>query len=484
MTVTACVDIERTMNDTRAGQAHASRPTDLAGWLAYLERQHPVSIDLGLERVAEVAARMGLLSDSLAGRVISVAGTNGKGSTVAMLEALARTHGYSTATYTSPHLLRYNERLRLDGVEAGDATLIAGFAHVEDARLAGEPISLTYFEAGTLAALACIAERRPDLAILEVGLGGRLDAVNVIDADVAVVTTVAQDHAAFLGTDLQGIGREKAGIMRSGRPAVLGSRDLPASVRETAKALGAPVHALGCDFHRQDAGQAGDAGASLWSWTGLDDDGITLTLSALPDPGLPLDNAATALQALMLAGIELDVVRCRQGLAEVTLNGRMQWLGNWCLDVAHNPHAAHYVAKRLAERSCRGRRGSQGRRYGLLGMLADKDAEGVVEALAPQVDAWVTVSLDGERARSADALAETLERAGESVVQRSASVVEGAEWLSTMLESDDEVLVCGSFFTVAEFLEAWPTGRVRPSPVSRASTEGDAKGAQHEGRSS
>ncbi|SDM74264.1 dihydrofolate synthase / folylpolyglutamate synthase [Franzmannia pantelleriensis] len=439
---------------------HAVQPVDLAGWLAYLERQHPVSIDLGLERVTAVAERMGLFDAPIAGRLITVAGTNGKGSTVAMLEALARAHGLTTATYTSPHLLRYNERLRLDSVEADDASLVAGFAAVETARLAGEPISLTYFEAGTLAALYIIAQRSPQLAILEVGLGGRLDAVNILDADVAIVTTVAQDHAAFLGTDIEQIGREKAGIMRAGHPAVLGSTTLPASVRAHADGLGVPLYALSKQVLRSELDASG-----RWRWQGLSSaQGGPLILDHLPDPGLPLDNAASALQALTLAGLTLDAECCRQGLAQVQLAGRMQWLGNWCLDVAHNPHAAHYVAKRLAQRPC------AGKRYALLGMLADKDAAGVVGELAGQVDAWVTASLDGERARSAAALAATLEASGQPVAHRAESVAAAVAWLSERLDADDQVLVCGSFFTVAEALAEWQAGRlVQPRLAEDAS---------------
>ena len=425
----------------------ANQPVDLSGWLAYLERQHPLSIDLGLERVAAVAERMGLFAAPIAERLITVAGTNGKGSTVAMLEALAATHGLTTATYTSPHLLRYNERLHLNGREADDATLIAGFRAVEAARLAEKPLSLTYFEAGTLAALHAIAQRPPQLAILEVGLGGRLDAVNILAADVAVVTTVAQDHAAFLGTDIEQIGREKAGIMRSGHPAVLGSTALPASVRQHAAALGVPLYALGERVIRSEPDADGH-----WQWQGQADDD-TLTLDHLPDPGLPLDNAASALQALMLAGVALDAESCRQGLTQVKLAGRMQWLGNWCLDVAHNPHAAHYVARRLAQRPC------AGKRYALFGMLADKDAAGVVGELSGQIDTWVTASLDGERARSAAALAETLADCGQAVVQRAASVAAGVAWLKQRLGADDEVLVCGSFYTVAEALAELEVGQ-------------------------
>ncbi|GEK48467.1 bifunctional tetrahydrofolate synthase/dihydrofolate synthase [Bisbaumannia pacifica] len=419
-------------------------PSTLDAWLERLERQHPVSIDLGLERVARVARRLGLDTGPIAERVITVAGTNGKGSTVAMLEALGRAHGLSTASYTSPHLLRYNERLRFDGEEADDATLIAGFAAVEAARLDGEAVSLTYFEAGTLAALWAIARRRPELAILEVGLGGRLDAVNVIDPDVAVVTTVAQDHAAFLGDDLEGIGREKAGILRAGRPAVLGSTDLPASVVEVADGLGAVRHTLGEDYRRE-------LSAEGWAWRGRDAAGAALHLAALPDPGLPLDNAATALQALALAGVTLDAVACRRALAGVTLAGRMQWRGQWCLDVGHNPHAAAYLAARLAERTLAPR----ARRYALLGMLGDKDAEGVVRALAPVIDGWVCATLEGERARTAAALAEVVRGAGGEVVAELDSPRLAADWLAARLDEADEVLVCGSFFTVADVLAGW-----------------------------
>ena len=423
----------------------AALPITLDAWLARLEAAHPVGIDLGLERVAEVARRMGLRDGPIAGRVITVAGTNGKGSTVAMLEALARAHGFTTATYTSPHLIRYNERLRLNGEEADDATLMAGFVAVERARQDGEPVSLTYFEVGTLGALWAMARQPADIAILEVGLGGRLDAVNVIDPDVAVVTTVAQDHAAFLGTDLEQIGREKAGILRAGRPAVLGSTSLPASVREVAAALGAEVHALGEGFWREGEGE-------VWRWTGQGPTGpgdgeSPITLSELPDPGLPLDNAATALQALALAGVSLETPACRRALSSVQLPGRMQWLGQWCLDVGHNPHAAAYLSGRLASRPC------AGRTFALLAMLGDKDAEGVIAALTPVVDGWVTASLAGARARSADDLAARLAEQGADVLHRAASPSAGAAWLVERLALEDRVLVCGSFFTVGEVLE-------------------------------
>ncbi|KJZ16430.1 MULTISPECIES: bifunctional tetrahydrofolate synthase/dihydrofolate synthase [unclassified Halomonas] len=437
-------------------------PTTLDSWLARLEAAHPVGIDLGLERVACVAQRLGLTERPIARRVITVAGTNGKGSTVAMLEALGRAHGLSTAAYTSPHLVRYNERLRLDASEASDEVLIEGFVAVEQARLAPSPVSLTYFEVGTLAALWTIARRQPDLAVLEVGLGGRLDAVNVVDPDVAVVTTVAQDHAAFLGNDIAIIGREKAGIMRTGRPAVLGSRDLPSSVADHARSLGAPIFALGEAFAHSGrhaspqaapcAGPDGEQGG--WSWRGSDAQGQPVGLERLGDPGLPLDNAASALQALWLALGELDPDACRQALAEVRLPGRMQWRGNWCLDVGHNPHAANYLAGRLAERS-EVQREAQGRTLCLIGMLEDKDAEGVIAALSPVVDAWLPVTLEGDRGRSAADLAARIEHQGGTILHHADSVDDGADWLESCVEPADRVLVTGSFFTVAAILARW-----------------------------
>ncbi|MCI0510648.1 dihydrofolate synthase/folylpolyglutamate synthase [Chromohalobacter marismortui] len=411
--------------------------TPLEDWLVRLERQHPVAIDLGLERVTAVAVRLGLNAKSLAGRVITVAGTNGKGSTVAMLDALVREHGWHSAAYTSPHLQRYNERLCFDGQEVDDAALVEAFEAVEAARLADEEISLTYFEVGTLAALWLIKRQQPDIALLEVGLGGRLDAVNVVDPDVAVVTTVAQDHAAFLGTHLDTIGQEKAGIMRSKRPAVLGSAVLPASVRQHADSLEAPVFALGERFGWQDA-------ADGWQWQGETATGEPLYLHALPDPHLPLDNAATALQALTLVGVALEETACRRAFERAILAGRLQWQGAWCLDVGHNPHAAAYMATYLSRRPLRGRR------FCLLGMLADKDAKGVIEALASQIDAWVPVSLSGDRARDAEQLAALLSARDAQVMQCAASPDVGVRWLHANMDSGDEVLVCGSFWTVAE----------------------------------
>lgn len=421
----------------------------LNDWLTRLERQHPVAIELGLERVATVAERLGLNARPLAEHVVTIAGTNGKGSTVAILESLARAHGLTTASYTSPHLLRYNERLRFDGEPAEDASLVAGFERVEAARLSGDPISLTYFEAGTLAALLAIAEARPHLAILEVGLGGRLDAVNVVDSDVAVITTIAHDHADFLGDDLDGIGYEKAGILRPARPAVLGSRELPGSVGRRIDELAVADHWLGREFDLHEA----DTGRWTW-WSTMDP---ACHFDDLPDPGLPLDNAAVALQTLTLCDVVLQGDAVREALSTVSLPGRLQWKGQWCLDVAHNPHAARYVASRLA-----GRRRPT-RRIALLGVLKDKDAEALVEALKPAIDAWVAVGLSGPRGRSGEDLAHCLANQGVDVLQVAAAPGEGVHWLAPRLKAGEEVLVCGSFHTVAEALEVLEAMDSEPS---------------------
>lgn len=425
----------------------------LERWLERLARQHPLTIDLGLERVAGVAARLGLLEAPLAPRVITVAGTNGKGSTVAMIESCARAHGLSCVSYTSPHLLRYNERVRVDGREIGDEELITAFERIEAARRQGDEISLSYFEVGTLAAALVVKQRAPDIAVLEVGLGGRLDAVNLFDADVAVITTIAQDHAEYLGTDLEIIGREKAGIMRAGACAVLGSRSLPVSVAARAAAVGvARLATLGETFdHARDA-------ESGWRWHGEDASGAALSFAPLPDPGLPLDNAASAVQALVLAGVPLEHERLVAGFAEVHLPGRLQRIQRWWLDVAHNPHAARYLAERLRERDRHQPR--QGRRLVLLAMLGDKDADGVIEALMPVVDGWVCAGLDGERGRSGADLVARISAQGGDVFEVAEGVVEAIEWI----EADpqfvgDEVLVCGSFFTVSKALE-WLQERV------------------------
>ncbi|MBT2774664.1 bifunctional tetrahydrofolate synthase/dihydrofolate synthase [Halomonas sp. ISL-60] len=442
-------------------EPHALQPSSvplysLKQWLEHLETLHPVGIELGLERVSQVAKRMGLLSCPIAPCVITVAGTNGKGSTLAMIDSIARAHGWRVGTYTSPHLLRYNERVKIDGQEAEDQLLVQGFEQVERARLQGSEISLTYFEAGTLCALWCLANAKLDLAVLEVGLGGRLDAVNIIDADVAIVTTIAQDHANFLGTDLAQIGREKAGIFRPNRPAVLGSQTLPESVAECAQVLAAPTFSLGQQFTHQ--AMAGEA--CQWRWQGQHADGQRVVIDELADPGLPIDNAATALQALLLAGLELEKSPVQAALGSVQLAGRMQWIGSWCLDVGHNPHAAEYVVRHLPSPP------EGGRQWGLIGMLNDKDIDGVIKTLASRIGDWVCVSLSGERGCQASELSQRIIAQGGRVHFCADSPQAGVDWLAQMLTPNDRVLATGSFFTVAALL-------ARPLPTGAASLDGD-----------
>lgn len=411
---------------------------------------------MGLARVAQVAKRMGLLARPIAPCVITVAGTNGKGSTLAMMDSVARAHGQRVGTYTSPHLLRYNERVNINGLEADDQLLVQGFELVERARLQDPAISLTYFEAGTLCGLWCLANAELDLVVLEVGLGGRLDAVNIIDADVAIVTTIAQDHANFLGTDLAQIGREKAGIFRAERPAVLGSQTLPASVAEYAQSLGSPTFSLGLHFHHSPLSDE----PGQWRWQGKNADGELIAMEGLPDPALPVDNAATALQALALTGLALNKARVCEALSTVKLAGRLQWMGPWCLDVGHNPHAAQYVAQHLPAPP------QGGRQWCLIGMLNDKDSDGVIQALAARISDWVCVTLPGERGYPAQALCQRIVAQGGRVHFCADTPQAGVDWLAKLLTPNDRVLATGSFFTVAALL-------ARPLPTGAASLDGD-----------
>ncbi|GGO76065.1 bifunctional folylpolyglutamate synthase/dihydrofolate synthase [Marinobacterium nitratireducens] len=413
----------------------------LNDWLSRIEACHPSDIELGLDRVREVASAMALdFGDS---RIVTIAGTNGKGSTQTFLEQMLRASGLSTGCYSSPHFLRYNERVRIDGEPAGDDELCAAFAAVEAAR--GDT-ALTYFEFGTLAALRIFADRRPDVVLLEVGLGGRLDAVNIVDPDVALLTTVALDHTDWLGDTRELIGREKAGIFRGARPAVCGDPEPPSSVAEVAAGLGAELHQVGQTFGWRAEGER-------WHWHGRDRDGREVTLSDLPLPGLPTPNAATALQALYLLLQAPAREAIETGLRKAAMTGRMQRVeldGADCiLDVAHNPEAAQYIAGRLAQQP------PAGRRFVLLGMLGDKDVGGVLSALAPVTDVWYLAGLEGPRAQS-----------GERLAQRLETVAPGAEFsvhgdvatalaaLRRELQPDDRVLIAGSFFTVSAALSA------------------------------
>lgn len=429
---------------TLDSQLGVSSPLD--AWLKHLENLHSREIDLGLARVKRVAERLKLplTFKQRSHQVITFSGTNGKGSSLALTEAMALAYGLKVGSYTSPHFLYFNERIKINGQAVSDKTISQAFARIEAARLTPleDPISLSYFEFATLAALLVFQDAGVDLWLLEVGLGGRLDAVNIVDADLAVLVTVAQDHADYLGADLEVIGKEKAGIFRAQCPVVLGSRSLPVSVYQEAEQLACPVYQLGQAFQRKELGQG------RWSWQGVDYQKNTLHLASLPQHALPADNAATAIQALLLLYPKLTKQAIKQGLTEVGLMGRMQREGNWLLDVAHNPAAATYLADQLAKDGPK-------KRLALVGMMADKDRQATLKPLLPWVDAWVVTSLPIPRAVAADSLAELLVTLGAKVLlvdpddQGESAFATASEALQ---EGYEEVLVMGSFFTLAQVM--------------------------------
>jgi dihydrofolate synthase / folylpolyglutamate synthase len=416
----------------------------LAEWLALQESVHPRSIDLGLARVSGVARALGL--EAPAFRVITVGGTNGKGSVAAHAEALLQAIGARVGLFTSPHLLRYNERIRVMGVEAGDQELIEAFERIEAARGA---TTLTFFEYNTLAALAIFAQRGVDVAVLEVGLGGRLDATNLAAPDVAVVVSVGLDHCDWLGDSLESIGMEKAGIFRAGRPAILGSADMPVSVYAAIAALGARALIAGRDF-------TWSVADGRWSYRGpglvLDD----LTPSRL-EGSIQYRNAATALTAVAalaattpLPGV-LATPTVNAALAAVQLAGRLQVVPGaveWILDIAHNEPAARVLAAHLRERPMP----AGARTFAIAGVLGDKDAAGIGAALGPLVDEWILCALPGARGGSAAQLAQRL-NLPEARITLADSVQRGCELASDAARRGDRVVVFGSFHTVGPALE-------------------------------
>jgi dihydrofolate synthase / folylpolyglutamate synthase len=415
---------------------------DLQQWLEYIERQHPVSIDMGLERVRAVAGRLGLQRP--ARQVVTVAGTNGKGSTVAFIEAIARAVGWRVGAYTSPHLLAYNERVRIDGREAADAELVAAFEAVEVAR--GDT-TLTYFEYGTLAALWLFARARLDLAVLEVGLGGRLDATNIVDPDVAVITTVDLDHQAFLGDDREAIGREKAGIARAGKPLVLGEDDPPASVLRQAYAIGAPAIRANCDFFFEPLPPGERSETRDWRWR---EPGYTveLPLPALDAPS-QRRNAATAIAALRALGRRLPRAAIAQGVATAHVPGRLQRIERHgvelVLDVGHNPQAARELAQWLTTRP------AAGRTCAVYAALGDKDAAAVVSALAGRIDDWHLAGIDPHgRGQDAARLAARLSGTAAQRGRQHPDVATALRAAIAQAQPGDRILVFGSFRTVAE----------------------------------
>jgi len=411
----------------------------LSEWLAYLETLHPKAIAMGLDRVNAVFARLGV---ALTCPVITVGGTNGKGSTCALLECMLRAGGYRVGAYTSPHLLRYNERMRIDAADATDDALLEAFAAVESVRLT---TPLTYFEFGTLAALCLLARADLDVAVLEVGLGGRLDAVNVIDADVAIVTTVAIDHVDYLGTTREEIGREKAGIFRPGAFAICADRSPPATLLAQASAIEARLLRIGIDYDFT-------AHDGQWSYRGPGGARHGLPMPALRG-AYQLANAATALAALDVLRDRLAVSMgaIREGLVSVELPGRLQVLPGrpvTVYDVAHNPQAAAALVDGLASM------GFHPRTWAVFGIMADKDIDSVIAALLPRVDRWYIASLPPPRGATALDLRLRLEAAGVAPadIRAFADPASAYRAVREAVAEADRIIVFGSFLTVAAVL--------------------------------
>lgn len=410
----------------------------LEDWLRWQQSLHPHTIELGLERVGTVARRLGLLTPRH--KVITVAGTNGKGSCVAMLQAMLLDAGYRAGSYTSPHLLCYNERVRVQQETVSDAALCDAFERIDSAR---KSVSLSYFEFGTLAAMLVFADSDLDVAIMEVGLGGRLDAVNLLDADLALITSIDLDHTEWLGTDREAIGFEKAGIMRAGQPVVCGDPEPPASIAAHATAVGARLHQLGAEFSYRREGDR-------WDWRAASAAYARLPLPALCGE-IQLQNAAAVLMGLSLLRSHLPVEenRIRSGLRRVSLPGRYQRLPGApevILDVAHNPAGARALASTLSAAP------PAGRTHGVFAVLADKDAASMVDALKSQVDHWYLAANHSERALPIADLQTLLDEKVAARIESFGGVAQAYRAAREAAADDDRIVVFGSAFTVAEVL--------------------------------
>ena len=411
----------------------------LSDWLTWLETLSPKEIDLGLDRVQSVLER---LSIEIPANVLLIAGTNGKGSSVAMTEALLCAAGYRVGAYTSPHIIHYNERIAVDGVAASDEQIIAAFEHISASR---HDVPLTYFEYGTLAAMAVFSTQKLDVWVLEVGMGGRLDASNAIEPTASLITNVTLDHCDWLGNDVETIAFEKAGVMRPGVPTVFGSRAVPNAVLRHAEAIAAKLLLLGRDF---DFALGADCD---WSFTGRDVKRPSLELPGLQGE-FQVQNAAAVLALIEASGLTraLDAALLRQVLPDLTLTGRWQAVraagADWLLDVAHNPAAAKGLSESLA--ATRG----VGKTWAITGLLDDKDVEGVVGELNPEVDYWIAVTASSPRAIQADELARRIANRSGRPCRVSDSLDEAMEYARRCASENDRILLTGSFYLVGPAL--------------------------------
>ncbi len=411
----------------------------LASWLERIEAIHPKSIDMGLDRIRSVWTSLGLMRP--ASQVITVGGTNGKGSTVAFLESIARAASWRVGAYTSPHILAFNERIRIDGVPVADELIVAAFERIDAAR--GET-QLTYFEFATLAALIIFEDAGLDLAILEVGLGGRLDATNIVDSDVSIITTVDIDHQDYLGNDREVIGFEKAGIMRAWKPVILGDRDPPSSVLERAYVIGASAIRFNCDYFIDPCDRDG---YFIWREPGTE---LEIPKPSLAAP-IQIRNAAIAIAAMRALPESPPDKAYAIGVANASVSARLQELTykkrRLYLDVAHNPQATSSLRDWSAENvSC-------GRTVAVFAGLSDKDRAGVIDVLRDHVDAWHVAALDGPRADSLEHVREALASHLPADTAWHESVEAALEAAVAATAEEDRILVFGSFHTVSKALQ-------------------------------
>lgn len=423
----------------------------LADWLAYLEQLHPKAIDMGLDRVKKVRAELGLIPDF---PVIIVGGTNGKGSVCAIFESILTTAGYNVGCYTSPHLVRYNERIRIQQVEATNQQLIQAFSHINNVRR-NCGVSLTYFEFGTLAAMYLMVEEQVDVAILEVGLGGRLDAVNIFDADCAILTSIGLDHIDYLGNSREAIGYEKAGIFRSNKPAICSEPDLPLTVSQFAENNGSQLLIIDRDFgFNCKSGQR-----NQWEYWSCNGRQYSLPLPALQGQ-YQLQNASACLTALEMLSdrLSVDIRAIRHGLLKTVLPGRFQIVSHRVshrpliiLDVAHNPHAALGLAVNLANTR------TSGKTYAVLAMLQDKDISGVMQAIKCHVDVWLLSSIDTPRSAKSYDLLQQLYKLDHHYEKHAfiefSDVVSAYRYACKHAAINDRICVLGSFYTVGAVLQ-------------------------------